>query len=149
MVTVLAKTLLKRKKEYYSALEGASKNCDITEWLLWFSSAVIEAQRRTFSYIAFIVSKTVMMERLRGQLNPRQEKVLLRLFSEGPEGFIGGLSAANYKNVTRAPTATATRDLVDLVKKGALLRQGERKTTRYYLAIEAHPVSTVTVDEIK
>ena len=66
----------------------------------------------------------------------RQEKVLARLFREGPEGFKGGLSAENYIGITGAPRATVTRDLQDLVGKGALLRRGERKYTRYLLNLE-------------
>jgi Fic family protein len=59
-----------------------------------------------------------------------QDKVLARLFRAGPEGFVGGLSAENYIAITRTSRATATRDLQDLVAKGALLCSGERKHTR-------------------
>ena len=77
-----------------------------------------------------------MLERLRGKMNPRQEKCLLRMFEEGPEGFSGGLSAENYISITKATRPTATRDLSDLVAKGALARTGERKSTRYHLNID-------------
>jgi Fic family protein len=56
------------------------------------------------------------------------------MFAEGPDGFTGGLSANNYRTITGAATATATRDLADLVRLGALRREGARKSTRYYLA---------------
>jgi hypothetical protein len=36
------------------------------------------------------------------QLNERQEKALLRMFEEGPEGFRGGLSAGEYSAITGA-----------------------------------------------
>ena len=55
---------------------------------------------------------------------------------EGPDGFKGGLSAEKYISITGTPRATVTRDLQDLVSKGALLRKGERKHTRYYLNLE-------------
>ncbi|MDR1519184.1 MAG: DUF4172 domain-containing protein, partial [Planctomycetota bacterium] len=35
--------------------------------------------------------------------------------------------------ITGAASATVTRDLADLVAKGALLREGERKASRYRL----------------
>jgi len=54
---------------------------------------VLNAQRYTTTWIEFLISKAKLYDRMRGQLNPRQEKVLARLFREGPEGFIGGLSA--------------------------------------------------------
>jgi len=55
---------------------------------------------------------------LRGQVNARQEKAVLRMLREGPEGFKGGLSAGNYPSITGASAATAPRDLADLVEKG-------------------------------
>jgi len=54
---------------------------------------------------------------------------------EGPEGFTGGLSAGNYRTITGTPSATATRDLADLVEKGFFTRTGEKKHTRYHLGI--------------
>ncbi len=75
------------------------------------------------------------MDQLKKNLNARQEKVILRLFKEGPDGFTGGLSAANYMAITGAKTATTTRDLNDLIKKGALEKRGERKATRYFLLL--------------
>ena len=86
------------------------------------------------------------MDRLRGRLNARQEKALLRILREGPEGFTGGLSAGNYMTITGTTPATARRDLVDLVSKGALTRTGERRYTRYHLAIPLRPVGPVTID---
>jgi Fic family protein len=73
---------------------------------------------------------------LRGEINERQEKALLRIFREGPDGFVGGLSAGNYRTITGASLATATRDLADLVEKGALIRTGERRYARYRLAVD-------------
>src|SRR3546814_4157294 len=58
------------------------------------------------------------------------------MFAEGPDGFKGGLSARNYRTISEATSATATRDLAGLVDLGALRRAGERKSTRYYLAID-------------
>jgi Fic family protein len=43
------------------------------------------------------------------------------------------VSAANYISITGATTATTTRDRSELVSLGALVRSGERKSTRYVL----------------
>ena len=43
-----------------------------------------------------MITKTKFYERLRGQFNARQEKVMARMFKEGMDGFKGGLSAENY-----------------------------------------------------
>jgi Fic family protein len=146
-LTALAATILSRRKAYYAALEAANKSNQVTAWLCWFAGIVIEAQRRTTAQVEFLIEKTRLLDRLRGQINARQEKVLLRMLREGTEGFKGGLSAGNYASISGASPATATRDLADLVEKGALLRVGERRHARYHIAIAATKVSPVSIDE--
>lgn len=146
-LTALAATILSRRKAYYAALEAANKSNQVTAWLSWFAGIVIEAQRRTTAQVEFLIEKTRLLDRLRGQVNARQEKGLLRMLREGPEGFKGGLSAGNYASISGASAATATRDLTDLVEKGALLRVGERRHARYHVAIAATKVSPVVIDE--
>ncbi len=146
--TIVSKILLKYRKMYYSMLASASKKLEITDWLLWFARIVIESQKSTLAYIEFIIQKAKLMDRLRGQLNERQEKVLLRMFREGLEGFEGGLSAKKYMQLTGATTPTTTRDLHALVEKEVLRRQGELKSTRYFLAIKSSHVKKVTREDI-
>lgn len=146
-LTALAATMLLRRKAYYAALQAASRDNAITSWIAWFAGITIEAQRRTLARIEFVVDKTKLLDRLRDRLNDRQEKALLRMLREGPEGFAGGLSAGNYMTITGAPPATATRDLGDMVAKGALQRTGERRHARYHPTIPLRPVRPVTVDE--
>lgn len=146
--TAVAGTLLKRRKEYYQALEYASGDLEATPWLLWFSAAVLEAQKRGLSQVDFILHKAKILSRMKDFLNPRQEKVVVRLFEAGPDGFKGGLSSDNYRRITRASTATATRDLAGLVELGVLVKTGERKSTRYNLAIPIKAVETVHIEDI-
>ena len=65
-------------------------------------------------------------------LNDRQEKYLLRIFKEGAGGFAGGLSAENDISITKSTRPTATRDLADLVSKGALTKKGEQITQVFF-----------------
>jgi Fic family protein len=146
-LTSLATTILIRRKAYYQALEEANKGNEITRWLSWFAGIALEAQARTEARVEFLVDKTKLLDRLRGELNARQEKALLRMLREGPDGFQGGLSAGNYATITGASPATTTRDLVDMVEKGALVRSGERRHARYAVAIPLRPVLAVTLDE--
>ena len=95
----------------------------------------------------FVIDKTRLLDRMKGQLNARQEKALIRVLREGPEGFKGGLSAGNYVAITKASPATATRDLADMVAKGALIRAGERRHARYHANIALRPVAAVAIDE--
>ena len=43
--------------------------------------------------------------------------------------------------------ATTTRDLADLVAKGALMRDGERRHARYRLSVPLRPVPHLTLNE--
>jgi Fic family protein len=134
-LTALSMTLQRHRVAYYDELERANKSLDVTRWLVWFADRVIEAQAHTLAWVEFIIAKAQLLRRLDGQINPRQHKVLLRLLREGPDGFRGGLSAGKYQAITGAPSATARRDLGELVALGALTRTGQLRGTRYWLAI--------------
>ena len=133
-LTALATQVEKGRSVYYDALETANKRNEITEWLLYFGQVILDAQKTTETHIQFLIDKAKFYDRLRGKLNERQEKVIDRMFREGPEGFTGGLSSENYVSITQTSTATATRDLRELVELGALTKSGKLKSTRYWLS---------------
>jgi Fic family protein len=128
-------TIERSRKAYYAALERNNKDIEITDWLTYFAETILAAQRNTIKRLDFYVAKAKLYEKLRGRLNDRQEKAIARMFREGIDGFKGGLSAENYIRLTGSSRATATRDLQDLVAKGALTRTGELRHTRYHLNI--------------
>jgi len=133
----LSLTINRARKTYYSMLEQSSRSTVITDWLTWFARTALDAQAHAQRLVDFVIAKTRFYDRLRGQLNARQEKALARMMREGPDGFEGGLSADKYIRLTGASRATATRDLQDLVDIGALLRTGTLKSTRYHLSLTA------------
>lgn len=124
-----------QRNGYYEALHASNTSLEVTNWLLWLAQTALDALAYSISMIDHLIAKTKMMDRLRGQLHPRQEKALIRMFENGPDGFTGGMSAKNYISITDTSVPTATRDLGDLVIKGALSRTGERRGTRYWLAL--------------
>jgi Fic family protein len=132
----LSHTINSKRKAYYDMLERSNKRNEITEWLVYFAKTLLEAQDYAQRMLDFLIAKTKFFDRFRGQFNERQEKVVARMFREGPNGFKGGLSAENYIRITGTSRATATRDLQDLVDKQALTRTGSLKSTRYHLGIE-------------
>jgi Fic family protein len=80
-LVALATTILAHQKGYYEALERANQQNDVTEWLTWFADIAVEAQRRTIARVEFLIAKTKLRDRLRGQINERQQKALLRSFA--------------------------------------------------------------------
>jgi Fic family protein len=146
-LTSLAMTILAKRKAYYDALERNNTEIELTDWLRWFGIVAIEAQRRTTALIEFLLDKTRLLDRFKDQLNDRQQMALLRVLREGPQGFKGGLSAGNYVTITGTSAPTATRDLADMVARGALIRSGERRHARYRANIELRPIQPVSIDE--
>jgi Fic family protein len=132
----LSIVLEKHRRQYYDQLGLASRAIEITGWLEFFGSMVLESQEQSRRRVTFLVAKAKFFERYRDQLNERQEKVLLRMFREGVDGFKGGLSSKNHIRITGCSPATATRDLAKLVELGAMVRTGELKNARYFLKLE-------------
>lgn len=145
-LTALAATILRRRRQYYEALEAANTRLEISDWLAWFAATCLEAQVSTIALVDHLIDRTRLMDAIRDRLNDRQQKVLLRMFREGAAGFEGGLTAGKYVSMTRASPATATRDLGELVELGALRRTGERRHARYHLPIPARPPHPLSID---
>ncbi|MBT6340094.1 MAG: Fic family protein [Desulfobacula sp.] len=133
VLTAVSCTINQDKTQYYKSLNTQNKNNEITPYLTYFSETVLESQRTTVEKLNFLIAKTKFFDAHKGNINDRQKKAVLRIFREGPKGFAGGLSAKNYIVITKAPKATATRDLTDLAKKGILIKTGKLKSTRYEL----------------
>ena len=143
----LAATILARRAGYYAELEIANKTMTVTDWVVWHAIITIEAQRSTQARVEHLLDKTKLLDRLQGMLNERQLKVLLRVLDAGFEGFAGGLSARNYATIAKAPTATVTRDLADMVAKGALFRTGKLRHARYFPAVRQHQIYAPIIAE--
>jgi len=129
----LSHTITKNKKQYYAMLEKHNQTLEITDWLVYFGQTIIEAQAETIRIIDFLIEKTKFFDRHKSVLNPRQIKVVKRLFEAGPSGFVGGLSANNYTSIAKTSASTATRDLADLVERKILTKTGSLRSTRYSL----------------
>ena len=132
----LSMSIEAERKKYYEALTAAGHSgLDITPWVAYFVETVLEAQLAARATIAFVFEKTRFWRRFDERVNERQRKVLARMFRAGPEGFEGGISARKYVAITGASKATASRDLADLLRAGALRRlPGGGRSTRYELA---------------
>lgn len=136
ILIAVSKVLEKRKKEYYKELGACNRSLDANAWVEFFADCILQAQEESLHLLNFIIEKSRLLTKLGSKLNERQEKALLRMFREGPQGFQGGLSADKYIAITGASRATATRDLTDLVELGALTKTGALRHTRYWLNIK-------------
>jgi Fic family protein len=134
----LAYTIERKRKDYDTALKRNNKDLRIDGWMAYFANTVVQAQDNTIKRVDFYIAKAKFYEKFRDQLNERQAKVIARMFKEGIASFKGGLSAENYISISKTSRATATRDLQDLVEKGALTKTGALRHTRYALNLANH-----------
>lgn len=130
----LSDTIFKGRKEYYNVLEAQNKSNNIDLWLQYFAKVLIDSVEYTEKKVNHILIKDRFFKQYLDSLNPRQLKVITKLFDAGVEGFKGGLSAHNYASITGATASTVTRDLQALVDLKVLRKVGRLKGTRYYLA---------------
>lgn len=106
---------------------------EIEPWMNYYVRLVLVAQNQAMELIDFTLNKTRFFDNFRSALNERQFKAINRMFEAGPEGFQGGMTAFKYTSITKAPKATATRDLQALVQMGAPLVEGDGRSTHYRL----------------
>ena len=122
-----------KKQAYYQALMVAQRSNEITPWVNYFVTTLLDAQEDAERQINFILQKTKFFDRFNQQFNERQNKVIRRMFNEGPDGFEGGMNAKKYRSIAKTSKATATRDLQQLVSLGAFIPYGGGRSTSYKL----------------
>lgn len=121
------------KKQYYESLKQAQRTVEITDWIFYFSTLILESQKNAKQTVLFTLSKTKFMDKFKSQMNERQVKAVLKMFENGVSGFEGGMTTIKYISITKTSRATATRDLQDLAEKSILTPRGEGRSRSYNL----------------
>ena len=131
----LSKAIEAKKKLYYASLEEAQKSNEITPWVNYFVTTILEAQTEAKNLVNFILIKSKFFDRFSPVLNERQLRVVQRMFEAGPSGFEGGMSAKKYMSIAKTSKATATRDLQQLSELQVFKVEGGGRGTNYSLNI--------------
>ena len=129
----ISSTIDQNKKRYYESLKQAQRTLEITDWIFYFSSLVLESQKNAKQTVLFTLNKTKFMDKFKSEMNERQSKAVLKMFENGVSGFEGGMTAIKYVSITKTSRATATRDLQDLTEKNILTPRGEGRSRSYDL----------------
>lgn len=129
----LSRTIEANKNAYYNSLGKSQQSNEITSWINYFIKTVLAAQTEAEEQIEFTLKKAKFFDRFKEQFNDRQLKVINRMLVQGPKGFEGGINAAKYVSISKISKATATRDLQDLLEKGATIPfgKGGGRSTKY------------------
>lgn len=126
--------LKKEQKGYYAALEATTKypRTDLTEWNRFFLDCLEKSIDSTSLVLDNVLRQTRFWEHHRGGFNDRQIKMIGRIF----DGFEGKVTTEKWSKITKSSTATAGRDLEELVKRGVLRVEGVGRGTHYILIEE-------------
>lgn len=121
------------RSQYYDVLEHTQKGrLDITGWLEWFLACLSHAIDGAQQTLGGILFKARFWERFAHEpLNQRQIKVLNRVL----DGFEGKLTSSKWARLAKCSQDTAHRDIVDLLERGALIKNpGGGRSTSYSIA---------------
>jgi Fic family protein len=138
----MSRQLLAVRAAYYDALNRAqSGGLDVTPWVQWFVQAFTQGCIQSQAVVKQALDKARFRQRATSlAVNERQSKVLTRLLDVGNSelggGFLGGMTAEKYSQITGTSKATATRDLAELLRHGLLKVEGVGKATRYAVNVE-------------
>lgn len=133
VIMSISSTIEKNKEQYYRSLKAAQKSLEITGWIYYFSSVILEAQKNAKQTVLYTLNKTKFLDTHNPRMNERQLKAILKMFDFGISGFEGGMTSRKYISITKSSRATATRDLQDLADKGILIPQGAGRNVHYGL----------------
>jgi len=116
------------RKNYYEILENTQKgNLDVTDWLQWFLSCLMNALNTTDKTLAKVLYKSQFWKKHATTiLNERQKRLLNKLL----DGFDGKLTSSKWAKIAKCSADTALRDIQDLITKEILRKEpaGGRST---------------------
>ena len=121
------------RNDYYEILERTQKGTlDVTPWMEWFLGCLGRAIDGAPTTLASVLKKARFWQTVRDvPINGRQRLVLNRVL----DGFEGKLTTSRWVTIAKCSSDTALRDIVDLVKRGVLVRNpGAGRNTSYSLA---------------
>lgn len=132
----LSTSIEENKNLYYEALEKGQRSNKIDQWLIYFTSLIIDALDKSELLIDFTLKKVRLFDEFKKKLNERQLKVIKRILKEGVNGFEGGMTAKKYIGITKTSKPTATRDLQNLLELGVFKVYGKGRNTSYKINFE-------------
>ncbi|MEW5818608.1 MAG: Fic family protein [Cyanobacteriota bacterium] len=121
----------RERNTYYTILEKTQKgSLNITEWLLWFLDCLQRAIQQSDETLGNILKKALFWQKNADlTLNERQKKIINRLF----DGFEGKLTSSKWAKIGKCSQDSANRDILDLIEKNVLIKQGAGRSTHYIL----------------
>lgn len=120
----MSRQISKSKRKYYEILEQSQKSaCDITPWMEWYLSCMLDAIKDSDNMLSQVLNKSVFWQtHAQSGITLRQRDVLNIYL----DGAINKVTAKNWAKFAKVSLDTAARDVKELVQKGILLPQPGR-----------------------
>ncbi|MDH3626460.1 MAG: Fic family protein [Acidobacteriota bacterium] len=128
----MSEQIRRERKNYYATLESTQKgDVDVTHWQRWFLGCLSRAIEGAHDTLGSVLAKARFWERFATEpLNERQIAILNRLL----DGIEGKLTTSKWAKMAKCSQDTAYRDILDLVRRGALRKDaGGGRSTSYSL----------------
>ncbi len=124
------------RKEYYDILEKTQKgDLDVTEWIMWFLSCLINALNATEKILTRVLVKADFWNKhSKTIISERQKKVLNKLLDE----FEGKLTSMKWAKIAKCSKDSAIRDINDLINKDILQKETAGGRSTNYELRSAH-----------
>ncbi len=130
------------RKQYYEILETTQKGeLDITEWVKWFLSCLINALKSTEITLTKVLFKADFWNKhSKTIINERQHKVINRLL----DGIEGKMTSSKWAKMAKCSKDTAIRDINDLIYKDIMQKEtaGGRSTNYELRSTVAYECNT-------
>ncbi len=120
------------RKQYYALLETTQKgNLDITEWIKWFLTCLINALKSSdLTLLRVLLKADFWTKHSKTMINERQKNILNKLL----DGFDGKLTSSKWAKIAKCSKDTAIRDINDLIDKNILQKEAAGgRSTNYEL----------------
>ena len=127
--------LCAERNDYYNILEITQRgSVDITGWMNWFLCCLQRSINQSEEILNTVLTKARFWTRFAQEsLSPRQIRVMNKFL----DGFKGKLTSSKWAKIAKCSQDTATRDIHDLIKRGALKRDAAGgRSTSYSLVVD-------------
>lgn len=135
----MSSQIRQERKDYYAVLERTQRGeLDITGWQTWFLECLLRAIEAAQETLRLVLDKARFWDRFAKEpLNERQIKVLNKLL----DAFEGKLTSSKWAKLAKCSQDTAYRDILDLLKRGALRKDAAGGRSTSYSLVLSEPTS--------
>jgi Fic family protein len=146
----LSAAIQAKKADYYQALENVNQNLDITSWIIYFLTTIIQSQRIARLQIDRVLTKAKFFDKYNHQINDRQRRAISYMFDAELGVKERSINRNKYTSMIKQSSKTAQRDLQDMLKKGIIIALPERgRSTRYTLKLNEFTQAITRVELVE